>query len=207
MRKGALLAVGVMLAAAIALGGCDVVSDWIDELFGGGTSGGFTAARIAFSLQGNVARNDVQAQATVIETQELAAVFQASGAYNELTRTFVATWDGGDFSGTHMEIRLNATEEYVEHFEVRQTRVHTFGAWTEVYEIAGHDVLFLADDGPDRLFLVDGPATSVIVDAIEYREWPKNVGTASEPYYRLVPPQLANIWSDASSYVEIRLDR
>lgn len=206
MRHRALFAASLTLLIAVAVVGCDLISEWIDSI-GGGSTGGFTSARISFSLQGNVARNDVQAQTTVIETKILGTSFQADGTYDAMTRTFSATWDGGDYSQTSMQIRLDPTGGVVERFEARQTRTRASGAWTEVCEISGHDVLFLVADGPARLFLVEGTATSVIIDSIEYREWSRNVGTQADPFYRLVPPQLDNIWSDETSYVEIRLDR
>ena len=207
MRHRSVMIATLVLSVALLLSGCEIISGFIDSVTGGGSSGTYSGARIAFSLKANVARNDAQAQATVLEQKTLIAAFQASVTYDAGTRTFTATWDGGDFSGTFMEIHLNATEETVQSFEVRQTRTHTLGAWTEMYQISGQDVLHFLNTAQSVQFLVDGATTSLIVDSIDYREWSKNVGSSSDPYYRLWPPQLENIWSDSSSFIEIELYR
>jgi len=204
VRVGAAIALLVLATALVA---CEVITGWLNDLTGGGSAHGYSGARVSFSLEGNVARSDAQSQATLIEAQTMIASFEASGTYDAASRTFTATWDGGEFSNTSMVVRLNQTEESVVSFEVRQTRSHSFGAWTEVYELAGHDILLFHRDASSTTYLLDGSATSSNVDAIDYRELSKNVGSSADPYYRLAPPQLGNIWSVASSYIEVELFR
>jgi hypothetical protein len=206
MRRAVARTIGAALVAALVLSGCDVISRLIDDLSGGDAPLAFRSARISFSLQANVTRSDVHPQETTVEPRTLIVAFDAAGSYDPLRRTFSAVWDGGDYSETAMEIRLASDAASVASFEVRQTRVHSAGAWTEVYAISGRSVPFLIADGASRLYLIEGSETSASIESIEYREWPNSVGDASHPYYRLAPPQLANIWSDATSYVEIRLD-
>jgi len=197
----------VLLMAAVALTGCDLISQIIGEATAGGAPSAFTAARVAFSLLANVARSDAQAQSTVLEEKTLLIAFEASGIYSAATRTFTATWDGGSFSETFMSIRLDATETSVEVFEVRQARDHAGGAWTQRVEISGHDVPFLLNTASSKQFLIEGPGTAAIVDSIDYREWPSSVDGKADPSYRLWPPQLENIWDDETSYVEIELSQ
>lgn len=204
MRARIATAVSLFVLAG-SLAGCEVITGWYDSITGGAQT--YSGARISFSLEGNVARSDAQTQETVIEVQTMIAAFSASGMHNATNRTFTATWDGGDFSDTTMVIRLSATEESVESFELRQTRVHSTGAWTESYVLAGHDAPLFHRDATAATYVIDGTAAATILDEIDYREWSKNVGSSADPYYRLVPPQLGNVWGSTSSYIEVQLFR
>ncbi len=77
------------------------------------------------------------------------------GTYNATIKTFSATWDGGNFSNTYFEARLNATEQCIEYFHARQT----YASWTtqtSVHEIRGHNILHSHSEGNSKYFIVDG---------------------------------------------------
>ena len=206
VRRGLLLAGLVSVLAALV--GCDGITGWIDGrgALGSAAAGRLRRARIAFALQGNVACNDLDGRMTVVEEGELRATFQGSGTYVPSTRTITATWDGGSFADTLLEITLDGSRDHVERFVARQTRVHTFGAWTEVYEIAGHGIPYHHSYGSWRCFATIGAGISHCIDAIVYAEWSLRAGSVTNPRFGILPPARSNIWGDAASFIEICIE-
>ena len=124
VRRGLLLAGLVSVLAALV--GCDGITGWIDGrgALGSAAAGRLRRARIAFALQGNVACNDLDGRMTVVEEGELRATFQGSGTYVPSTRTITATWDGGSFADTLLEITLDGSRDHVEPVSYTHLRAH-----------------------------------------------------------------------------------
>jgi hypothetical protein len=115
------------------------------------------------------------------------ATFQPySGNYDPDTKTFTANWDnqtGGEYSNTYLEMRLNATEEYVDYFYARQTQSNVWFAWTFVNEIRGMHVLnsYYSTDRKSRFYIVDGTDAHVIIDLLSHKAWSNSNGSATSP--------------------------
>ena len=201
-----LLVVGLLLVSVVPLAGCDLITGIIDSITGGGTGGGnggfgaVVSGRMEFHLAAYITEDTgVSTPGTVGTT-----FFSSGGSYNATTKTFTATWDGGDFSNTYFEARLNATEEYIEYFYARQTQSNVWGAWTYVHEIRGHDVLYSYTDGSSRYFVVDGSDAHVSVDQFVYKAWSNALGSAQNPVeWVSVPAALTGATDDI---ITIRLD-
>jgi hypothetical protein len=205
--KRRLLLVGLVIAGIALLSGCDFIDQLLDAISGiGGPGGGGTPAagsvvsgRLEFHLWGNISESGGSQQGSV------GTMFMSgSGSYNAATKTFTATWDGGDFSNTYFEARLNATEEYIEYFYARQTQSNVWGAWTYVHEIRGYNILYSYTDGNSRYFIVDGSDAHVIVDQLQYKAWSTSLGSASAPVYWVNSP--GALLGDSSDVIQIRLD-
>lgn len=110
-------AAGVLLVSGAALAGCDLIDHFIDTITGGPGSGtgGFGAVvsgRMEFRLAAYITKSEGSLESGTVGT----AFWSGGGSYDAATRTFTTTSDGGDFSDTYSEVRLNDTEEYVESF-------------------------------------------------------------------------------------------
>jgi len=130
--------------------------------------------------------------------------FSSGGSYNAATKTFTATWDAGDFSNTYFEVRLNATEEYIEYFYARQTQANVWGAWTYVHEIRGYNILYSHTEGTSRFFVVDGSDAHVIVDLLKYKAWSNALGSEQSPVEWISVP--AALTGSTDDIITIRLD-
>jgi predicted small secreted protein len=178
-----LLVVGIVLVVAAALAGCDLIDGIIDSITGGGSGGGsvgfgaVVSGRLEFHLAAYITEDTGMSTPGTVGT----TFFSSGGSYNATTKTFTATWDGGDFSNTYFEARLNYTEEYIEYFYARQTQSGVWGAWTYVHEIRGYNVLYSHTDGTSRYFVVDGSDAHVIVDVFVYKAWSTSLGSAQSP--------------------------
>jgi hypothetical protein len=170
---------GVLLVSGAALAGCDLIDRFIDTITGGpgGGTGGFGAVvsgRMEFRLAAYITKSEGCLESGTVGT----AFWSGGGSYDAATRTFTTTWDGGDFSDTYFEVRLNDTEEYVESFYARQTQSGVWGVWTYVHEIRGYNVLYSRTEGTSRFFAVDGSDAHVVVDLFAHKAWSTTLGSA-----------------------------
>jgi len=197
-----LLIVGLLAIAAAALVGCDLIDGIIDSITGGGSGGlgGVVSGRMEFHLAAYITEDTGMSTPGTVGT----TFWSGGGSYNATTKTFTATWDGGDFSNTYFEARLNATEEYIEYFYARQTQSGVWGAWTYVHEIRGYNVLYSHTDGASRYFVVDGSDAHVIVDRLVYKAWSISLGSAQSPVEWVSVP--AALTGDTGDIITIRLD-
>ena len=197
-----LLIVGLLAIAAAALVGCDLIDGIIDSITGGGSGGlgGVVSGRMEFHLAAYITEDTGMSTPGTVGT----TFWSGGGSYNATTKTFTATWDGGDFSNTYFEARLNATEEYIEYFYARQTQSGVWGAWTYVHEIRGYNVLYSHTDGTSRYFVVDGSDAHVIVDRFVYKAWSISLGSAQSPVEWVSVP--AALTGDTGDIITIRLD-
>jgi len=206
MRKRVLV-VALMLASVVTLAGCDFLDNIIDMITGGGTPGGGSTApgavvsgRLEFHLAGYVTEDTGMSTPGTVGT----TFFSSGGTYNATTKTFTATWDGGDFSNTYFEARLNATEEYIEYFYTRQKQSGVWGAWTYVHEIRGYNILYSYTDGNSKYFIVDGSDAHVIVDQLVYKAWSISLGSEQNPVEWVSTP--AALTGSVDDIISIRLD-
>lgn len=203
MRK---LTLVMFIGALLFVSGCDlssIIPGWGAGPGGSATPGAITYGQIKFSFYGTVTQ-----QGHPDNTGwSLGAVFPAgngSTAYDPTTHTFTATWDGGDYSNTQMTIRFNAAGDFVEYFHARQTLL-SFGWWT-TYEIEGYDVFSTTSSDGYRHFKLSGTDTHTILTKCVYKSWSSALGSESSPYYALKDQSVANLSSDADSYIEIIVD-
>jgi len=180
------------------------VTGWIEGVTGGGTptTGSVTHVRIDFGILGNVLRAGAEQPNTAIGTAFYAAT---GGSYNEQTKVFTASWDGGDYTDTYMEVWLSPDETNIEYFYARQIRNYAFGAWFEYFEIEGENIPYTETIQGERYYEIVGAGTHLVFDDVTYKEWSTNVGSLENPYYELKEPHLTNITSDAQSRMLIQI--
>ncbi len=204
-----LLIVGLIVAGVALLSGCAVIDQIIDAISGiGGPGGGsgtggtgtVVSGRMEFHLWANINQDDGTTTQGPVGTE----FWSGAGSYDPATKTFTATWDGGDFSNTYFEARLNATEEYIEYFYARQTQTNVWYAWTFVHEIRGYNILYSYTEGNSRYFIVDGSDAHVIVDLLKYKSWSTQVGSATNPVDWVSSPSA--LLGDTDDIISIRLD-
>ena len=203
MRKR-LLFIGLLMVGIALLSGCDLLDEIIDSITGGTPGGGtttpgaITSVSISYSLDATISERLMPTRP--VDTKEgliVATSGARTGSYNANTKTFTATsWDNavGGFSNTYMEVQLNATEEYVESFYMRQTQSNVWFAWTYVNEIRGIHVLDRygsATDNP-RTYEVDGVQVQDIVELLTYKAWARE----SEGYGAANPIEWINSKAD-----------
>jgi len=189
------------------LTGCEVLDQIMDAIAGIGGPGGGTggtgtvvSGRMEFHLAATISQDDGTTNPGVVGT-----IFYSSGGnYDPVTKTFKATWNGGDFSNTYFEAKLNYTEEYIESFYAKQTRSGLWGAWTYVHEIRGNNILYSYTDGNSRYFIVDGSDAHVIISEISYKAWSTSLGSAQNPVEWVSSP--GALTGDTSDIITIRLD-
>jgi hypothetical protein len=213
MRR--LLGVGLLIAVlAVALTGCEWLTEFLDQInpdgddTGGGTPTGPSAVvsgRIEIHLQGIM---ELQEGSTNTETVG-DTFYTASGTYDATTRTFTATWDDSEFVDTYMEIRLDASEDWVEYFYARQTRT---GFTLFVTEIEGHGVPYTHNGTSNGIpvdhYTVTGMTANSVVDAINQRIWstsPGSIGEGTELNPWKLLPSIASLVDDVSDDIMITL--
>jgi len=200
----ALLGGVALLAACTFQDFVDTISGWVDGITGGGTpgAGGAASARIELSLIANVLRGGAEEPNTPIGT-----VFNAvSATYDPVTRILTASWDGGDYSDTNLEIWLSPDETNIEYFYAHQIRNHSFGAWFEYFQIVGENVWYTQTVNGERYYEVTGESTWLRFDDVIYKEWSTTQGTEQDPFYKIVEPRMnGNVSSDTQSYLQIRI--
>jgi len=201
-----LFVIGVLLVGVVALSGCDLIDQIIDGITGGGTGGGnggfgaVVSGRLEFHLAAYITKSEGYS-----EPGTVGIVFRSSGgSYNAATRTFTATWDGGDFSNTTFEARLSPTQDSIESFYARQTQANIWGAWTYVHEIRGTNVPYSYTDGTSRYFVIEGANAHTIVDQFAYKAWSNALGSAQDPVEWVNAP--AALTGGADDIITIRLD-
>ncbi len=199
MRRRVLV-VGAVLLAVAFLSGCELLDKIIDSITGTGGTGAVVSGRLEFHLAATITESGGGSHSGVVGT----TFWSGAGNYNDTTKTFTATWDGGDFSNTYFEARLNATEEYIEYFYARQTQSGIWGAWTYVHEIRGYNILYSYTDGNSRYFIVDGSDAHVIVDVLKYKAWSTQIGSAQNPSEFVSGP--GALTGSSSDIITIRLD-
>jgi len=202
MRKRLLLVV-VLVVGLGTLTGCDLI-DQIMDLISGGSGGGGTgtvvSGQMEFHLAATIQNEDGTSDQGVVGT----TFWSGAGSYDPSTKTFTATWDGGDFSNTYFEARLNSTEEYIESFYARQTQANVWFAWTQVYEIRGANVLYSHTENGSRYFVVDGSDAHVIIDLLDYKTWSTQVGGPTDPVHWVTGP--GALTGETGDIISIRLD-
>jgi len=202
MRKRMLL-VCLLVGSVALLAGCDLIDQIIDAISGGsGGSGTGTvvSGRMEFHLGATIQNDDGTTDQGVVGT----TFMSGAGNYDPSDKTFRATWDGGDFSNTYFEARLNSTEEYIEYFYARQTQSNIWGAWTYVHEIRGANILYSYTDGNSRYFIVDGSDAHVIIDLLDYKAWSTGVGSPTSPVHWVTGP--GALTGETGDMISIRLD-
>lgn len=220
MRRllGVCLLIGVL---AVALTGCEWLTAFLDDLDLGGigsdddgngsTPDPFSVVlgRIEVSFEGIVELQDGSTSTeTVGET-----FFAESGTYDAATRIFTATWDDDEFSNTAMEIRLDASLDWVEYFYVRQTRFSILGDTFFITEITGHGVPYTHGGTgyggiPVDHYTVTGVTANATIDVITQRIWSTNpesvgFGTQLNPWKLL--PAVTSLIDDADDDIMITL--
>lgn len=209
------LGVGLLIAVlAVALTGCEWLTEFLDELNIGGDDVGsgtptvpsaVVSGRIEIHLQGIMELQDGSTNTeTVGDT-----FYTASGTYDATTRTFTATWDSSEFVDTYMEVRLDASEDWVEYFYARQTRT---GSTFFITEIEGHGVPYThsgtSNSIPVDHYTVTGVSANAVVDSISQRIWstdPGSVGAGTELNPWKLLPSIANLVDDVSDDIMITL--
>jgi len=206
MRRRLLVA-GLVVVALAALAGCDLLDQLIDTITGGaggpggtGGQGAVVSGRMEFHLAAYISEDTGMSTPGTVGT----TFWSSAGHYDATTKRFTATWDGGDFSNTRFEARLNATEEYIEYFYARQTQSGVWGAWTYVHEIRGYNVLYSHTDGTSRFFVVDGSDAHVIIDVLVYKAWSTALGSAQNPVDWVSSP--GALIGSTDDIITIRLD-
>ncbi len=195
-----------LIGAVLLLSGCDLLSlipGWDNGTGGGTAPGAVTTAWIDFSFYGTVTQ-----QGHPDDTGwNLGTRFNAgsrSTSYDAATHTLTATWNGNGYSNTQMVIEFSDAEDFVLHFHARQT-LYTGGWWT-TYEIEGYDVPAVTGSDGYRHFRFDGASTHTILTKCVYKSWSGSLGSESSPYYALKGQSVANLSSDADSFIEIIVD-
>jgi len=200
MRKK-LLFIGLLVVGIALLSGCDLLDGIIDSITGGTPGGGttpgaITSVSIEYTLAATISERSMPTYPVTTAPGSVVTVIAAkTGTYDATTRTFKANWDNqvGNYSNTYMEVRLNATEEYVEYYYVRQTQSKVWFSWTFVNEIRGYDILNLnhETDNP-RIYEVDGTDAHIPIDLLTYKGWARE----SEGYSASNPIEWVNSHAD-----------
>jgi len=196
------IAISVVLLSVGLLGGCDFIDSVLDLIgagSGGSGAGAVVSGRLEFHLAATISESGGTHDGTVGTI-----FYSSSGTYNAATRTFVATWDGGDFSNTVFEARLSADEQYVEYFYARQTRAGVYGAWTYVHEIRGYNVPYSYSDGNSRYFMISGSSAGSVVDLFAYKTWSTSLGSEQNPVDWVNSPSA--LTGSGDDIITIRLD-
>ena len=205
--KRRLLLIGLLAVCVSLISGCELLDQILDSITGGTTPGGgtgggtstpgaITSVSIEYTLAANISEKVMPTYPVTTAPGTITTVIEPkAGSYNAATRTFTATWDNqvGNYSNTYMEVRLNATEEYVEYYYVRQTQSNVWFAWTFVNEIRGYDILNLnnASSNP-RIYMVDGTDAHQPIDLLTYKGWARE----SEGYGPSNPIEWVNSHAD-----------
>lgn len=103
-----------------------------------------------------------------------------------------------------MTIEFNDTEDFVMHFHARQTLLS--GSWWTTYEIEGYDVFAVAGSDDYRHFKISDTWIVTNLTKCVYKSWSNTVGSEASPYYALKDQAVANLSTDANSFIEIIVD-
>ena len=215
MSKRALL-IGLLVVGVALLSGCDLLDQFIEGITGGGIPGGGTGTVVSGNMGYNLRATvslipNLANPVRTIERFVGVGFSSGGGSYDPNPRKFIATsWDGGDFSNTYFEARLNAAEDTIEYFYARQTRANVWFAWTFVHEIRGYNVSSStppAGAAPGgHYFILKGLNAHATIDLLTYRRWPP----AREGYSLSNPETWVNSHNDiipsADNVITIRLD-
>jgi len=191
------LLIGLLVVGIALLSGCDLLDEIIDSITGGGTPGsgipgggtttpgGITSVSISYHLDATISERPMPTYTPTTSPGSVVTVIEPkTGTYDATTRTFKANWDNqvGNYSNTYLEVRLNATEEYVEYYYMRQTQSNVWFAWTFVNEIRGYDILNLnhETDNP-RIYEVQGTDAHIPIDLLTYKGWSTAGGDIDNP--------------------------
>ena len=199
------LLIGLLVVGVALLSGCEILDNIVGGITGGGTTppgGGtttpapVTSVSISYTLAATISERVMPTYPVTTKEDSIVTVIgPKTGTYNPTTKTFTATWDNqvGDFSNTYMEVQLNATEEYVESYYVRQTQSNVWFAWTFVNEIRGIHILNLnhETDNP-RIYEVQGTDAHIPIDLLTYKGWARE----SEGYSASNPIEWVNSHTD-----------
>jgi len=196
------IAIGATVVCVALLGGCEFLESILD-LVGAGFGNSGTGAIVSGRLEFHVAATITETGGTHDGTVET-IFYSAGGTYDAATRTFVATWNGGDSSDTVFEARLSASEQSIEFFYARQTRSGVYGAWTYVHEIRGVDIPYSHSDGTSRYFVLTGTSARGIVDLFSYKAWSSSFGSEQSPVEWVSTPSALN--GSGDDIITIRLD-
>ena len=200
-----------LLVGVMALTGCAWLDGFLDALNPDGSNGGgagfstIVSGRIEIHLQGIMEYKEGSTNTeTVGET-----FYTASGTYDAGTRTFTATWDDGEFANTYMEVRLDASQDWVEYFYARQKRT---GFTFFVTEIEGHGVPYThcgtSNDIPVDHYTVTGVTANAVIDSISQRIWstsPGSVGEGTELNPWMLLPDVTSLVDDVDDDIMITL--
>jgi len=200
-----MLLIGLLVIGVALLSGCDILDNIIGGITGGGTPPGggttgpgpVTSVSISYNLAATISERvrNPTAPVTTKEDTIVTVIGPKTGDYDSTHKIFKASWNDqvGDFSNTYMEVQLNATEEYVESYYVRQTQSNVWFAWTFVNEIRGIHILNLnhETDNP-RIYEVQGTDAHVPIDLLTYKGWARE----SEGYSASNPIEWVNSYAD-----------
>ena len=207
MRKR-LFIVGLLVVGVAMLSGCELLDQIINSITGGGTPdggpgggtttppGAITSVGISYHLDVTLSEKLMPHYPVTTKDDSIITVIEPkTGDYDSTTRTFRATWDNqvGNYSNTYLEVQLNATEEYVEYYILRQTQSNVWFAWTFVNEISGLHILNLnhETDNP-RIYEVQGTDAHIPISNLTYKGWARE----SEGYSASNPIEWVNSHSD-----------
>lgn len=214
-----LLLVGLLVAGVAILSGCDLLDQIIGAIPGGGTPGGgtpppvggtpspgtVTSVGISYHLDAMISERPMPTYTPTTSPGSIVTVIEPkTGDYDPQSKTFRATWDNqvGNYSNTYLEVQLNATEEYVESYYMRQTQSNVWFAWTFVNEIRGIHILNLnhETDNP-RIYEVQGTDAHIPIDLLTYKGWARE----SEGYSDLNPIEWVNSHADIIPSINNRI--
>jgi len=180
-----MLLIGLLVVSVALLSGCEILDNITGGITGGGTGGTETvvSGSMAFNFRATVSLPPNFAHPVRTSERFVGVDFSSGGGnYTSVARKFIATsWNGGDFSNTYFEARLNAAKDMIEYFYARQTQANVWFAWTHVYEIRGYNVPFSHAEGSSRIFSVTGANAHVNVDLLIYKGWSLPGESASNP--------------------------
>jgi hypothetical protein len=183
--------IGLLVIGVALLSGCELLDQIIGSITGdpggGATSpGAITSVSIEYTLAATISEKPMPTYPVTTAPGSVVTVIAAkTGTYNSATRTFTASWDNqvGNYSNTYMEVQLNATEEYVESFYMRQTQSNVWFAWTFVNEIRAIHILdrYGSETDNPRTYEVDGVQVQDIVELLTYKGWSTAGGDINNP--------------------------
>jgi len=198
-------ATGVVFQFSLRLPSSDILESWTPTEKGDRMRRRLLIVGLLIGLAAMLTGCEVSQDDGTTNPGVVGTIFYSSGGnYDPVTKTFKATWNGGDFSNTYFEAKLNYTEEYIESFYAKQTRSGLWGAWTYVHEIRGNNILYSYTDGNSRYFIVDGSDAHVIISEISYKAWSTSLGSAQNPVEWVSSP--GALTGDTSDIITIRLD-
>ena len=173
-----LLFIGLLVVGVALVSGCELLDQIIAAIPGGGTPGGEVVdVSITYWLVATISEQLASGgPITTYEGPIGVACQPDGGSYNKVTKTFTSNWDGGSFSDTYMEVRLNTSEDAIDFFWVRQTEEvwSPQGPWKYVDEFRGYNFLdsYWSADRTVHIYEVVGTAyNGATYDLLTYEKW------------------------------------